>query len=300
MKRPLIITTCSASKRCRVGARVEALRPASQSEVAGGWTQLLASEQEQHPAHQVYAGRAFKLALKTADLLGADLGIISAGLGYVTKDTAIPSYDLTVRPHGPGSIVRKIVGDFDPKAWWRSVSQGPFSASLLQHAHGRELVLICLSRGYAQLVEDELLTLASTTPLRIFGLSLDRALPACLRDYVMPYDERLRAFGLAGTRVDFPQRALSHYVQSVAPRSVHDLNREREIIGSLITTVRPPSIRHQKRVDDATLKAFIPNIEDRAGPNISDMLNYLRKKTRLSCEQGRFRRLVQEVRSEAT
>ena len=49
--------------------------------MAQAWLAALESEQGIAPAAVLYSGRAFALAREAADLIGADLGVISAGLG---------------------------------------------------------------------------------------------------------------------------------------------------------------------------------------------------------------------------
>lgn len=300
-KRPLVITTCSASKRCRSAVEVDGLPRGAQDAVADAWLRRIAVEPHLIPARDLYGGRAFGLALRATAQLGADLGVISAGLGYVRGNTPIPSYDLTIRNAGPGSVASRVNGGFDAKDWWRSIAGGPFANDIVTESAGRPLVLMCLSRAYAKMIEDGLLAIAArnSNALRVFGLSIDAALPESIRTCALPYDERLSYLGAAGTRVDFPQRALLDYVGHVAPRRGNlefDRSAVERRMGEAGWASSPE--RRQRRVDDATIRQLIADLFPSVGPSRARLLAYIRHKKGLSCEQRRFSKLYDAVREE--
>ena len=297
-KPPLVVTTCSAGKRCRQTLHAEMLPKGGQSAVARAWLRRLSREKDLTAAPDLYRGRAFGLAMRAAEVIGADFGVVSAGLGYVKGKSAIPSYDLTLRVAGPGSVVSRVTGRFDPVAWWRSMLDGHFSSDFLAHLEGRSLILICLSRSYAGMVCRDLATFAAQHPraLRIFGLSIATSLPEAVRPMVLPYDERLERIGPSGTRVDFPQRALMHYVSHVLPKTGGNLVRDREVVARCLAEVQAPMrIRRQNRVDDAAIKLLIGRALQKIGPNRSRVLNHLRHVDGVSCEQRRFTELYSVV-----
>ena len=259
---------------------------------------MIACESELTPARQLYAGRAFRLALRSAEIISADLGVISAGLGYVLADALIPSYDLTIGTRSSGSVVQHIRGNFDVKAWWRSMVSGPFATDLIGDLTGRPLVLMCMSRPYAKMIEDHLPRIATTNPtsLRIFGLSISKALPKSLRNYVLPYDERLSQLGSAGTRFDFPQRALLDYVEHIAPYG-GDLASDRSAVEARLTNGGQGYVtkRYQRRVDDSTIRELIASLIPTLGLGSTRLLAHIRHEKGVSCEQRRFSRLYSEV-----
>jgi hypothetical protein len=297
--RPLIITTCSASKRCRIGPQALGLREGVQAAVQRQWRTLLSSADAVLPAFQLYRGRAFGLALRTAEALSADLGIISAGLGYVLGATPIPSYDLTVRERAPGSVKNRIAGPFDLRAWWKSVAAGPFSANLLDDVSDRPAVLMCLSKNYAEMLSDELTAIVRHgVPLRVFGLAISSALPDAVRNLALPYDERLSAIGLAGTRVDFPQRAMMHYAEAIFASTDGSIDRERELVDRMLSDAKAVPQRMQHRRSDETIKIRIRTLMREIGPKRGKILAHLRRVDRISCEQQRFASLFSIVQSE--
>ena len=295
--RPLVVTTCSAGKRCRTRLRVDSLEAADQSSMASEWLAMLRAETELTPAGELYHSRAFAIARRAACKAGADLGIISAGLGYVRAERPIPAYDLTVRPSGPGSVPTRVTGAFNAVRWWRAVSDGPFSFPFVDELAGRGLVMVCLSRSYAAMVADTLARFAEEArgALRIFGLSIGSSLPQSLRPFVMPYDERLGAVGADGARVDFAQRALEDFVEN-ALTAGPDLEAQRDAVERRLAFAPPLALRRpQRRADDETIREHIRVAIRDVGPRRSDALAHVRHVREVSCEQGRFARLFLDV-----
>lgn len=249
------------------------------------------------PAHNLYRGRAFGIARNAAKTTKSDLGIVSAGLGYVRGETPIPGYDLTVRPRGPGSVLVRVEGSFDVREWWRAVGRGRYAVDLASDAAKRPSILVCLSRSYARLIADDLQRVgeAAASRLRIFGLSISNALPASLRSAVLPYDERLSNVGRSGTRVDFSQRALADYLEHILPNTGFDLSAEKKLVEYRLSQGAASVTRPQRRVDDATIKALIERLLPSVGRQSSRMLAHIRRQEGLSCEQRRFADLFREV-----
>jgi hypothetical protein len=216
--RPLVITTCTARKRAVVTLAANQLPQGTQLEVEREWLDRLKSAPPSLPADQLYGGHSFKLALEISAALGADLGIVSAGLGYVASHVEIPSYDLTISGSHANSIRKKINGPFNHGSWWRSVQDSRFGTPLQDDLVGRPLIVMCLSAEYGRLISADLKSAAAIDQIkactRIFGLSIQKHIPEELRDNVIPYDERLNALGRSGTRVNFAQRAASDFVEN--------------------------------------------------------------------------------------
>ena len=296
-ERPLVLTPCSARKQHGVGPSVEALPRGPQAAVVAAWLVALESAARAVPARDLYKGRAFALAKDAADLVGADLGVISAGLGYVRADTAVPTYDLTISASGSASVGRRVQGSFAPRTWWAAVSTGPHASSLPDDLRGRPLVLACLSRPYASLVADDLL--AAGDGLRVFGLSIDRALPDDLRRFVMPYDARLESLGQPGMRMDFAARALLDFARYVLPHA-ETLEEQRALVrermeGAAAPPARPP----RRRADDEGVREIIRRLVPEVGSASGAVLRHLRHVEGVSCEQARFARLFRDICAEA-
>lgn len=299
-KPPLVLTTCSAGKRCRQQLRLDDLPRDCQAKVASAWLKHLRSEIVLTRAGDLYRGRAFGLARRVATEMGADLAVVSAGLGYVREQTLVPAYDVTVRKTGPGSVPARVIGDFTAEKWWQAIQAGPFSTDPATDLQGRDLVLVCLSRAYAEMVATDLLKVVQdrSATLRIFGLSIAQALPDQLRPFVMPYDSRLETVSAAGTRVDFPQRALADFVEHILPLA-KSLETQRAAVLARMGAAKPsPGPRRQRRADDATVKAHIKRLIPTIGTRSSAILMHLRRVEGVSCEQSRFAHLFQAAKAE--
>ncbi|HEY3776830.1 MAG TPA: hypothetical protein VGL35_02100 [Rhizomicrobium sp.] len=292
----LVVTTCTASKRSTPGAKVAGLQRGAQADVAKAWVEILKRQKPQLPAIELYRGRAFGLAKQAAADIAADFGVISAGLGYVTGTLTVPAYDITVRPKASSSVREYVERAFDPGAWWNAMSKGPFAADFKAELASHAGALLCLSKDYADMVAADLVAVARTgAHLRIFGLSVDKHLPAELRRYVLPYDERLSKRGLSGTRVDFPQRALADYVQNIFG-SYSDLEIEREaVLKRLAAVTLPKHHKIQRRLSDDEVRSLILEASATVGKSRSRLLAHLRHARQSSCEQGRFFRLCNDV-----
>lgn len=302
-KSTLVVTTCSAGKRCRRPLSARSLRSGKLADTAAAWIAKLRRETALVPARELYKGRAFQMAVEASARTDADLAVLSAGLGYVGGATAIPGYDLTIRPSGPGSIASKITDGVDAGRWWAAVKSGPFSSDPVRDARGRDQILVCLSKAYAEMVERDLLAIARIEglELRIFGLSLAGHLDEKLRPQVMPYDERLDRLGRPGTRVDFPQRAMLDYLTYVVPTSDGSLQADRRaVLDRLAPVAATPPSRKQRRLPDEEIRSLVADLIPKLGGASTKVLRHLRDIEQVSCEQSRFARIFQDVKRKVT
>ncbi|WP_143275368.1 hypothetical protein [Bradyrhizobium canariense] len=243
-------------------------------------------------AETFYAGRAFGLAKEAANLSAARFYILSAGLGIVPASRPIPVYGLTISPRHEQSVLRKIVGDFDPAEWFSSLLTGVHSDEWSDVAGGNSgRILTALSRPYAEMVAASL----SNAPrrmlerLRIFGTSLEAALPVNLHAAIAPYDERLNAI-FPGTRTDFAQRAMLHFVKSVATKPSKGRDDDFAAVRSSLKNLKLPRLVQRPRVTDEEILAVIKR-RLRMQTGAARMLAALRHEDGVACEQSRFARL---------
>ncbi|MFK4583676.1 hypothetical protein [Bradyrhizobium ottawaense] len=243
-------------------------------------------------ADTFYAGRAFGLAKEAANLSAARLYILSAGLGLVPASRLVPAYGLTITTRHEQSISRKVLGDFDPAEWFSSLLKTAYSDDWRDVA-GRKSgrILLALSRPYAEMVGA---SLTDAPPkmlerLRIFGVSLEAALPATLHAAIAPYDERLNAI-FPGTRTDFAQRAMLHFARSVAPRPSKGREDDFSAVRSSLRNLKLPRLVQRPRVTDEEILAVIKK-RLRMQSGAARMLAALRHEEGVACEQSRFGRL---------
>src|SRR5262249_20785811 len=149
-----LIVCCTSRKTIRpeTEACAVSLPRSSQGELETAWLQRLRALPYACPAAELYAGRGFRLAQQTACAINAPLFIISAGLGLVAGDQCIPTYGLTISGSGPESVGGQVLGRFDSAAWWRAVSNSAFATPLAEIFDRAGLVLMALTRPYAQML----------------------------------------------------------------------------------------------------------------------------------------------------
>ena len=152
-------------------------------------------------------------------------------------------------------------------------------------------ILIALTRPYAQMVGESLSMLEPRTlaRLRIFGTSLVSSLPAKLHPAIAPYDTRLDAI-LPGTRVDFSQRALHHFVGLLAGRIEQERDADYRAVANALEKVKAPYRPNRPRRTDAEILEMISDrLQSQQG--IARILRALRDEEGVACEQTRFTRL---------
>ncbi|MES3100527.1 hypothetical protein [Sphingomonas faeni] len=289
-----IVVPCASRKRVtpHASARALSLSRSSQSALEDAWIERLSGLPHQMPAKQLYMGRGFALGASAATSSGARLYVISAGLGLVDADRSVPSYGVTVGPHGADAIRARSIDAFDPQSWWTAVRSSAFSIDWTEAFSGEGPVLIALTRAYAEMILGDLIALpdAHKERLRLFGLALPAILPSDLAQSVMPYDERLDRI-LRGTRTDFAQRALSHFAEKV---QCGDRRDDRERVLSILRRHRHPDRIDRPRMTDADIVAAISK-HLRTEKGIGRILRRLRDVDGVACEQRRFTRLYHQA-----
>jgi hypothetical protein len=285
-----IIVPCASRKREAIDAQLKAsaLPRASQGKVIREWLSRLSAATPRGQAGQLYGGRGFALAAEAESSLRVPAFVISAGLGLVDSQTVVPSYSLTVSSGSDDWIGARSTTPLDRAAWWQCVKAGPFSSDWEQVLARPGRILVALSRPYAEMVGSDLAAFAEADRqrLRIFGQSLAAVLPPALHDQIMPYDARLEAL-LPGTRTDFAQRALLHFVR---------MNSRGDFVGDAAAVRRalaglqaPERINRPRAGNDQIVAAIRRHLARTEG--VQAILRLLRDQDRIACEQKRFTRL---------
>lgn len=261
------------------------------------WRSALASQATTLPAGSLYVGRSIKEARVVSNLLRADLYVVSAGLGLVAADSAVPAYDLSVT--GANSRLTGMLAHCGASVtdWWRELTAGHGVRWLLSCSPNM-LVLVALPADYLRLVQAEFENLSPVhaSRLRVFTSLAGRRVLAHLPNLpVMPYDERLESLpGFAGTRSDFPQRALRHFVSQLAAQSLRPETAHRKVEMAMSSCTMREAVA-RRRVTDAEVCDLIRKGWDACGGNSARLLRYLRDNEKVACEQGRFAELRRRV-----
>jgi len=273
--------------------------------LANEWVRRLEQEVTRFPAAEIYGGRTFQEAVISAELLGAKLMIVSAGLGFIAAEQQVPPYACTVLVNAPDSIGARVGGRFSASLWWEEVNRAsPFAKSIRDAISGTSgLICAALSDAYIEMIAGDFAALpeADRARLRLFTRApISRIAPA-LRPFVMPYDDRLDGpdSPIRGTRGDFANRALRHFVEAIAGvddcRSVEEhASAIRLALNSWRLAERVERIRHH----DDRLLALMRHHWDEVGGSSSRLLRHFRDHLNVACEQGRFAALARQVRAE--
>ncbi len=299
-----VITICAHRKRTRPPSEATpvSLPAGPQDAVQTAWIEKIQKLPPNGAAGALYAGRGFRLAAQAAEIAKAKFYILSAGLGLVASDEQVPLYGLTVSGRHAESVATRVAGEFDGAAWFSGLLSGPHSDQWSDAmAQGSGRVLIALTRPYAQMVGKSLSALEprALARLRIFGASLAPALPSALRPTLAPYDARLDAI-LPGTRADFSQRALLHFVRSVASKcDAQDRDGDYAAVeGALRGVAAPDRPRRPRRTDAEILQLILARLQSQSG--IARILRALRDEEGVACEQARFSRLYRTALQQRT
>lgn len=302
----VIITNCTNRKRLGNLQPVELATAHHKSLAAmtAVWIQQVKASVPTLPAASLYTGRSVQDAKRAAEQISAKLMFASTGLGLVSSDHPCPAYNLTVAEE-PNSIRPKLADiGAAPSDWWDAVNdhyQRPSPIAALARRPEVKQILVALSSNYIDLVSNDLgrIRPADLVKLRIFTSrpGVER-LPAHLKHLAMPYDERLEGSHLAGTRADFPQRALRHFVESVMhPGDSPALARQ--TVSKAMAELQPVAKVNRRRASDEEVLSLLANAWSDHNGSSSRLLRYLRDEALVSCEQSRFRGLWLELRKRA-
>ncbi|MFV8668454.1 hypothetical protein ACNRC9_05470, partial [Ralstonia pseudosolanacearum] len=227
-------------------------------------------------------------ATTVAKFLSCPLYIASAGLGLVSEDENVPAYDATVAEvDSPLSalLARMKKG---PADWWLALvtewgPQRSIRGVLRQHKDA--LVLLALPSTYLSLVSKELDSLSNdeVSRLRIFTSTRGASvLSNSVRSSVLPYDERLEGSEYRGTRTDFPQRALRHFVEVLSGHAL-SLQQAKVRVADTMQSLQKPAAPARDRRSDEEIRTLVRENWERFGGSSTRLLRYLRDDALVSC-----------------
>ena len=274
------------------------------NQVAKEWSLRVRAANERFEPDQLYCGRAYKEGRQAADLLGADLAIVSAGHGIVPQGERIPSYGLTVAAGKQDSIPTKVQeAEWSTASWWQAIGEHLRATVRLSEFFelvSADLVLIALSENYANLLASELAQLSDfwVKRIRVFGAGLEPHLPSKVRPCLMPYDVRLNGpeSPIRGTMSDFPTRALHHYALGLKGGllSGHSCAEDRCGVEEILHTWSVPEIPVRKKLSDQEVINFVLENWEKTKGRSGVSLRLLRDSGN-ACEQGRFKDLFKRA-----
>jgi hypothetical protein len=271
--------------------------------MATAWREQLAKCESTRSAGTTYVGRASAEARKVAEHVRGALYFVSAGVGLVRDDTMIPLYDLTIGG-GESSIAGalKCMGSTPADWWMANANRGDRTfqlRDLISEGHAT-LVLLALPNAYVEMVRTDLESLdhQSRDRLRIFTAPNSRSsLPAVLRQFALPYDDRLEATRYAGTRADFPQRALRHFTEELGGHE-RSLSDSISAVVESLAELRPRIVPTRSRSTDDEIARVLNEHWLHYDGRGSRLLRFLRDEVGIACEQSRFREIWSQIKQE--
>jgi hypothetical protein len=294
-----IVTSCTQRKSTDVQIDLSQLGEVrGVKQLADAWQRLVAAARPAVTAATLYQGRSIADTVAVARHLSCPWYIVSAGLGLVRWDRCIPAYDCTA---AAGSELCDRLTQLGATSvdWWAALTASdsyPLSRLIAERP-----TLLALPGSYLRMVHEDLshLSTSQTKHLRIFTSKAGAAVvPAPLADCVMPYDDRLESVpGYSGTRADFAQRALRHFVEKLEAVDFDPDNARSKVVSALARLPkpsRPPGVRMSDDDIRRTLRSQWARLEGRS----TRMLRYLRDDAGISCEQKRFSRIWRSLAAE--
>lgn len=299
-KKFIVVTNCTARKKAGIPLVPFVPNGNCIQQVAEGWLVALAEQPSRLQAGRLYVGRSILEARNVSQHLGAPLFIVSAGIGLVKSDEPIPGYDMSASGKGTELAVTLARLGASKSDWWHQLGSGKGFGWLLRE-NPDSIVLISLPSEYLEMVRGDLEALPSRdlARIRVFtspaGQKKIGKIPGVPS---LPYDERLESIvGYAGTRSDFPQRALKHFVSELKGHFLSIGEASRAVVASL-SGVECKSAPQRKRLDDVEICRLIRQAWASVDGNSAKLLRHLRDTELVSCEQGRFSRLRRQVETE--
>lgn len=303
----LVITNCTGRKSISPSSSLKKPPKVSKANIiqdaASSWAEAVRADKTKIEAHQLYQGRTIVDTKSAQEHLDADVYVISAGLGLVNFEDLIPSYELTVNEDSQFSKSLKRFGHTN-QDWWGALNKSlkktssPIARLLARNNYKR--ILIALPSSYLEMISDDLWgadprqlkkVLIFTSP---YGTTF---IPENWQHHGLPYDERLedRKSGYSGTRSDFPQRAMKHFVKEIdmpnepLPKIIKQLNAK-------LAKLKKPVAPTRAKISDPELMKLINKNWRKFDGQTSKLLRFLRDEALVSCEQSRFQKICSQIR----
>lgn len=294
-----VVTSCTQRKSA--WGRLDLVQLPQTREVerlAEAWRVLVSRAVPMGPAKSLYQGRSIADTAAAAAYLGASWYVVSAGLGLVRSDQLVPAYECTVVTGSELGSRLNVLGA-TATDWWNGVtSHQPYPLSRLV---AQSPTLLALPSTYLRMVQDDLARVSPVDAerLRIFTSTAGvRCVPEHLVDCVMPYDDRLESLpNYAGTRSDFAQRALRHFVEALGAASL-TLEEARAAVSEALAPLAQRRRVAGRRMSNDEIRRVLTEQWSQHGGSCTRLLRYLRDDARISCEQRRFSRIWNDLAAE--
>jgi len=191
----------------------------------------------------------------------------------------------------------------EPSDWWRVLTAelgARHTIPALLQRHSGALALFALPGSYVALIAEDLASLTEVQVNRIRIITSDHGrafVPDNVRHVALPYDERLEGSSYAGTRTDFAQRAMRHFVETLEGHRL-SVDEAHASVANAMRNLTKPVVPMREKKTDAEILALLRENWHRFDGASTRLLRFLRDEALVACEQGRFRGLWSDLQQE--
>lgn len=298
----LLIAPCSATKKYPVSFDLQGgdVCATDLAVYARKWLKSIDTARTVCAAQDLYGGVGHTAVVTAGKLAGAKLIFASAGLGLVGAEEAIPSYNLTVAPSGPGPF--SVLGiPYQPSKWWKVIhsrhsTTTPLAAMVKKH---EGTVILALPANYLQMLHDDLESIGGRHIDKLRIITTARAsVPAQLNTQKIEYDERLNGVDGAssGAMTSLVQRAALHFVGNVLnDHRAKTVQAQRRRVEAALSAVKKPLHPPRVKADDEKILRVIKRMTLNQKSSVTKALSTLRHDKAIACEQARFHGLYERA-----
>ena len=261
------------------------------------WRTQIEFANSKGPAIEVYKGRSVREIVNAKKIINAKVYFLSAGLGLINEDDSIPNYDLTISK-GKNSLQPLFNRwSITEACWWDKLLSKSNMQDIFLDFDG--IYFIALPNNYLKMILPvlEKLERQQIERLRLFLHPISsKLLPKKLEKCYMPYDYRFELSDFSGTKVDYCQRCLHHFIKFIY-KPEQDLISSFKSVESFIESLPLPSqgIKRLKMTDAEIIQIILEDWEVCKGKS-TKLLRYLRDVRKVACEQSRFQKLWNDIR----
>lgn len=296
----LIISNCTNRK----SSKLEKTQPSplmyeasNADQFIDDWFKILNSNSNKKPAISVYKGRSVSEIIHAKKYLDAEIFFLSAGLGIVKEDDLIPNYDLTIS-EGNNSL-KPLLAKWliDEGAWWEKLNKESLNNDFINQTEGT--IFIALPHAYLKMLIPTLVKMDNhkLKNIRLFLHPISyKNLPNKLKHCYMPYNYKIDNSPFSGTKVDYCQRCLHHFVKYIY-KTEQNTTSAADSVKTFIDELPPlpPKIKRMQ-VSDSDINKIILEGWDSCKGQSSKILRYIRDDRKIACEQSRFQKLWRNIK----
>ncbi|MDO7413095.1 hypothetical protein Q5X48_14895 [Acinetobacter baumannii] len=297
---PLIVTNCTSKK----WSKLEKIFPDQHlfelddpEQFIELWFKQVNQVVNKSHAIEVYKGRTVTEVIHAKEIINAKIFFLSAGLGLIAEDELIPNYDLTISS-GLNSLKPLL------DKW--SIHEGIWGEKLLKHSNLEDIfqysqseIFVALPHNYLKMFLPiiENLSAYHTDKLRLFLHPTSyKILPEKLKKYYIPYTYKIESTSFSGTKVDYCQRCLHHFIKFIYKPN-QDLKASITAVEKFLSVIpEPPEKIKRPSVSDAEINTFILEGWELCEGRSLKLLRYIRDVKQIACEQSRFRNLWRNIK----